>query len=660
MVETGRTKKQDLDVWDSDKESWDLRAIANQIEQEESFKFISDDDTDQLFVYEDGIWKEKGESVIRRKCLELTNNLLKNRNETQVKRIIKTRNEIYMDEQGFETKDYLVPFTNGVYDVREQEFRDFRKDDNFTFKHEVYYVEDKEVYEKMMGIDIEDYEGKAEKFLWTLQDTERKVKILKEAAGLSLLSNYPVDEAPILFGQGSNGKNMYVELIKQMVGAWHSINLDEMTEDKFAKKELENCTFVFFDELGNVKDPNKVKQFIGNEEMRVRPMRDTGYMAKQRAFPVLAANEIPKAPEQTDGFFRRFQIVDFPYQFTSKENDGNKDKQAREDIEKEYMNEHTLNLFATEVVKMLPDVIEKEGFTESQATEVTRQNWNTKSAPVYSFLDQYVEQGDLPEHGSKAIADKIRKDKLLEMANEYIKAAKGTKIRQHELTRSIENNPDLEIGKDGRISTADGKDRRAYTGIKLTLPEYHETQGKSDLLESRDLISLKYWQQFSDADSYQAAQGLVIAESDAVAKTIKYLEYVNKDRVSLLDLVAEFKFSQKQLEEVTNSELLSTFDKNDLDYSLPQIEIDQEAFKQAVKEHGGLSMDSGDLKPVSRWVSEKIRDLTNNQQVLIDDYFIEPGVQKGYSEDKIEDTVNKNLERGNLYEPDPGKVGLMG
>lgn len=659
MVSAGKTRRQDLEVWDPDKESWDLREIANKIEEQKSFKFISDDDTDQLFVFEHGIWKEKGESVVRKKCMELTNELLRRNNIGQVERIIKTRNEIYIDEEGFETRDYLVPFQNGVYDVKNQEFRDFEKKDNLTFKHDVNYVEDEDLYGKMMGIEVENYKDKVEEFLWTLQDTERKVQILKEAAGLSLLSNYPIDESPILFGKGSNGKNMYVELIKQMVSPWHSINLDEMTEDKFAKKELENSTFVFFDELGNVKNPNKVKQFIGNEEMRIRPMHDTGYMAKQRAFPVLAANELPKPPEQTDGFFRRFQIVEFPYQFTSQEDDGNKDKQPREQIVEEYMNEHAVSLFATEVVKMLSEVIEKEGFTESHSTEITRKKWNTRSSPIYSFLDNFVEQGELPKQGSMQQADKISKKVLLNIANEYIEAVNGTKTRQHKLSQAIENNPDLEKGNDGRIETGDGRRIRAYTGLKLTLPDTHDAQGRRDLQDSRNLISLKYWQQFTDANSFQVAQGLVIAGSDEVAKAIKYLEYVDKDKVNLLELVRELNFTESQVEKIIKSELIKKSDSDGLDFGFPDLEIDQEAFDKAVKESDVLTKESGDVKQLSRWVGDRIDDLTQEQHVYVDDYFIDPGEDKGFEEDAIEEELEVRKNSREIHNPEPGKVALL-
>lgn len=655
MVNPGKKKKEDLDVWDTSRDKWDLRRIAEIIEEEKSFKFISDDDTDQLFVFEDGIWKEKGESVIRRKALELSNNLLRSRNIGQIKTIIKSRNEIYIDEDGFEAKDYVVPFKNGVYDVKEQEFREFRKDDNFTFKHNVEYIEDKQEYAEQQDIELEEYEEKTNEFLWNLQDTERKVQILKESAALALLSNYPIDEAPILYGSGSNGKNMFVEVLSQMTEAGHSINLDQMTDDKFAKKELENKTYVFFDEMANVNDPNQVKQFIGNEEMRVRPMRDTGYMTKQRAFPVLAANEIPKAPEQTDGFFRRFQIVDFPYQFTSQDNDGKKDKKSRGKLKEEYMNQHALNLFASEVVKYLPEVIEQEGFTESYSTDATRQQWNIKSSPVYSFLDQFVEQGDLPEYGSKTNSDKIEKSVLLEMANEYIEGVNGTKLRQHELTKAIHNNPDLELGSDGRIELNSGSRVRAYTGVKLVLPKSHEAQAHSDLVELTSVISLKYWQHIDNAASYQAAQGLGVAECTEVSQTVKYLESLNKDQINLLELVAQLKFNESQVQKVLDSPLISTLEKDSEKIDFPQIEIDQEAFDKAVKEAGYLSHKTDKVKTLNDWIRDYFDSFSKSTIRKIGEV-VQDGVEIGFDESDIEEKIESLKDDGYIYSPQPGKV----
>ena len=53
MVASGRNQKPEK-YYDEDA-GWLLREIADEIEMRESFKYISEDDTDQLFVYEDGI-----------------------------------------------------------------------------------------------------------------------------------------------------------------------------------------------------------------------------------------------------------------------------------------------------------------------------------------------------------------------------------------------------------------------------------------------------------------------------------------------------------------------------------------------------------------------------------------------------------------------------
>lgn len=658
MVNPGKQKKEDLDVWDQDRDKWDLRKIAETIENQKSFKFISDDDTDQLFVFEDGIWREKGESIIRRKCLELTNNLLRSKNIGQVKTIIKSRNEIYLNEEGFEPKDYVVPFQNGVYDVQEQEFRDFKKSDNFTFKHNVRYVDDAEEYAQEYDIDLDQHQGKTEEFLWDLQDTQRKVDILKETAALSLLSNYPIDEAPILYGGGSNGKNMYVRLLQEMTDNGHSINLDEMTDDTFAKKELENKTFVFFDEMQNINSPGKLKDFIGNENMRVRPMRDTGYMAKQRATPVIAANELPKAPEQNDGFFRRFKIVDFPFQFTSQD-DGNKDKKPRGEIQEQYMNDHALNLFASGVVSQLKQVVKQEGFTSSQPIDVTRQQWNIRSSPVYSFLDQFVVQGEMPKYGSNSNSDKVIKDVLLNMANDYIQEVGGTELRQHELTKAISNNPDLELSSDGRKELADGRSVRAYSGLKLTLPNFHENQPESDLIEISSEIALKYWQHISDAQSYQAAQGLVIAESSETAKTIKYLESVEKDCISVLELSADLSFTESEVKEVMGSDLIFVTDNDSEDLVFPEISIDREAFDQAVAESGTLTQDKQELTTLSDWMKDHIDSWSKSTVKKYGDV-IDAAEDAGFDSSDVEDEIEGLLSDGILFEPQPGKVQKMG
>jgi len=662
----GETEIMDNEYHDGEK--WDFRKIADTINEEKEFKCVEDGQNRTLYHYIDGVWKPNGETVVQSKALDLTNELLRPSNINQVIRIIKNRNRV--DKEAFQMQDYIVPFDNGVYHLKDQEFKEHDPSYNLRYKHPVAYTEafnetDKQVlrdsdptFEGDIDEAVESRESRTNEFICSLVDTERKRSILKETVGLALMTNYPIQEAPILYGRGKNGKNMYVKMLKEMSGKWHSLDLGEFTDDQFAKAELHGSSFVFFDELGHINDPGKLKSFIGEQDMRVREMQQLGKMGKQTAIPIMAGNDIPTPPEQNEGFFRRFCIVDFPYKFTNQDDDY-KDQMPKNEIRRKYFNTWELSKLATEVVQDLSQVIKQEGYTHSYNTEQKRQVWNLKSSLVYSFLNLFVEQGEKPNQTNTTSCDAVIKENLLEMCNTFVNSVNGTKVRQHELTQAIENNPDLDRGSDARKEGKDGKEHRAYSGIKLVIPSFHQFQGLDDLETARSSVLLQHSDYFEVLSAKQYINTLEIVETELIGKVIKTIRSSRESSLSLLTIVKALNLEESDIQQLYESDYLHVEGKIAESFTAPEISINSEKLDKDIEESGELIKESGDFKPVSRWVGQRIDDLTKNQQVRIGEYIIDPGTDQGYSEDSLEEEIGTRVSDGEIYKPEPNKIQLL-
>lgn len=631
---------------------WDYHHLADVIQDFVNFKYISEDDTDQLFIQEEGIWKEKGESTVTNLCMELTNEEMYSQKAIkQVKQIIKNRSRIYKEENFFDPPERLVPFQNGVYDVEKDKFRDYDEDDNFRFKHEVEFIKNPE--EKQDN-------GKVEDFLDSIQDTERKKEILKEVTALALLPDFPIDKAPVLYGEGSNGKNKFVELLEKISGTYHKINMEDFTGDDHASAELENTTLVFFDEFQHISNPGKVKEFIGSNQTRVRHMHQTGYMTKQIATPVLAANELPTPPEQKISFFRRWEIIDFPYRFTADQDDGYKNMLNDEEIKERYWTDEALNCFASKAVRKLGDFIERQDFTDGRSPEETKHIWNNKSNPVYTFLDTFVEQGNLPNQGTETTADCIVKEKILDMVNDYLDIVNGGTVKKGKLTAAIKGSVDIEKGVDQQKEIAPGKTKMAYSGLRLTLPDFDDYGeiGHLDSSRVRELLR-EYWDVFSDLSSSKDAHIPIIVKIDLHREALLFLQNCQEKKAPLLEVIKALDLEEGDIEELMDCDYINVISSIDTNSRFPVIEFDEESFDQAVEESDALISDEQSYKGVSEWVGDKVDELTANQQVQMDEYFIEPGKEKGYSEEKIEEEVKSRVSNAGLYEPVPGKIEVM-
>ena len=575
--------------------------------------------------------------------MDITNELIRQRNLTQIKRIIRTRNEVYQDE--FNYAKNKIPFNNGVYDLENDEFRDFEKSDNFTFKFDVEYVEDPE-------------NNSVDEFLHTIQDTEEKVRKLKETAGLALLPHHPIDKAVVAYGQGGNGKNMFVKIVDKVLGsAAHKIDIKQLTGDKFAMGELEDKTFVFFDEFGSIGDPDKLKTLIGDDQIRVRPFGSAGYLTEQRAFPFFAANEMPQAPEQNPGFFRRWEIIDFPYRFTSDPTDGHKNKVPQQELEEKYMSPEALNAFASRAVEHLKNVLESEDFTNGQSPHETRVRWNKKSSPLFSFINNFIEQGKIPDYSTDGEADYIPKKKLLELVNDYARQLNSTPVRMHELTAAIEKSPDLELGTEGRIETQSGTEQRAYAGIKLTLPNFHNSQGSQDLLEISNQHMAEF-EKYGDVKGVRSAQMLVIVETGLHLKTLRYLQSCEDCSASLLELIRALKLTESEIDELHDCDFIDVDQNTGSDSAFPQIVFDRESFDKAVEESGELTGAMGNLKRPVDWLQDECESWSRDTEMDTQD-LVEKAKAEGFGEEKVEQAIDDLIDDGILFEPKPGKVSAV-
>lgn len=659
MVESGREKEY------HDGEKWLVREIANEIENRHKFKCVENGENRTLYCYHGGVWKPNGETVVESEALSITNELLRPGNINQVVRIIKNRNRV--QKENFQMQDYIIPFENGVYDLKENRFKDHDPGFNLKYMHPICYVEefsepqlktfrmnhDPNLDDDAKKIPI-DKESRSNEFLDSLVNTERKLSILKETIGLALMTNYPIQEAPILYGKGKNGKNMYVKMLKEMSGRWHSLDLSEFTDDQFAKAEMQGSSFVFFDELGHIKDPNKLKSFIGEEDMRIREMQSLGYMGKQRAIPIMAGNDIPTPPEQTKGFFRRFCIIDFPHTFTN-EDDQHKDQIPKKEIQERYFNKYDLSLLATQIVKELKPVLDQEGFTESYSSEQKRQIWNLKSSTVYTFLNLFVEQGDLPDKNPNKACDSIVKSDLLELCNSFVNELNGTKVRQHELTQAIENNPDLEKGKDVRKEGKDGKEHRAYSGLKTVIPQFQHIQGLDDLEAAHNSVLLQHSEKFEVLSAEQYIRTLEVSETKIEAKVIKFIRESNSSSLSLLRIVKGLKLSESDIQDIYDSDYLNVEGKIAEGFAAPKITIDSEALDSAIEDSDKLVEDMEGLKRPNDWLHSEL-DSWSSQTVVDKQELIDKALEKGFNEKSIEETIKQFERDGILYNPDPGKL----
>ncbi|KXB01879.1 hypothetical protein AKJ43_02960 [candidate division MSBL1 archaeon SCGC-AAA261D19] len=156
------------------------------------FNFVTMEDSEEIYVYEDGVYRPRGESVIRETArAKLTNQLAREHyvNET-VNHIKETT---YVPREKFDETTHLLAVENGLLDVKNGVLRDFDPDKLLTSKLPVKYDPDADC-------------PKIKEFLKETVKPE-DMPVLQEFVGYCLLKDYTFHKALMLTGGGSNGKS---------------------------------------------------------------------------------------------------------------------------------------------------------------------------------------------------------------------------------------------------------------------------------------------------------------------------------------------------------------------------------------------------------------------------------------------------------------------
>lgn len=213
---------------------------------------------------------------------------------------------------------YLLCFTNGVYDLKSQYFRDGCPDDYCTLCTGYEYIEYnpndecvKQINEFMTAVIPND---KIRKYLFTLLSTT--------------LSGCISEEGFYVFtGSGANGKSKLMELLKHALGDYFKpMDVRLLTEKRSSsssaspevadKKGIRACPF---DEPSATDQINTgfMKIFTGGDLLPARALFSDPIYFKPQFKPFLLCNVLPSIKSDDEGTWRRLKVLQFLSKFMS-------------------------------------------------------------------------------------------------------------------------------------------------------------------------------------------------------------------------------------------------------------------------------------------------------------------------------------------------------
>lgn len=216
-----------------------------------------------------------------------------------------------------------------------------------------------------------------------------EVPVVEEVLGSLLTPSMEYEKAVIFYGEGQNGKSTMSDLLLRFLGARNvsGASLQDLTDNRFAKAGLYGkMANIFPDESGRMMEDSKAfKTLVSGDNVNAEYKGKAAFTFKNRAKLIMSCNEIPKSRDKTDGNFRKYLIIEFPYKF-----DGKAIRRKLDDWSE--LPSALLNV----AIRGLARLRAQGGFTETIRQKELISNLRADSDSVYAFFRDRVVWTDNP------------------------------------------------------------------------------------------------------------------------------------------------------------------------------------------------------------------------------------------------------------------------
>ena len=213
---------------------------------------------------------------------------------------------------------------------------------------------------------------------------EKYVQTLYEIIAYCCYRDYPIQLLFCFIGNGRNGKSRFLALLTKFLGMTNicSTDLDTLTESRFESSKMYRKLICIVGEtnFGVLQNTSRIKKLTGQDQMGYefkgkQPFDDYSYTKI-----LVGSNSLPTSMDDSEGFYRRWFIIDFPNEFE----EGKDILEAIPEVE--------YNNLARKVIGVLPKLLQDGQFVLQGTIEQRRDKYVFSSNPLPTFLSEYCER----------------------------------------------------------------------------------------------------------------------------------------------------------------------------------------------------------------------------------------------------------------------------
>lgn len=145
------------------------------------------------------------------------------------------------------------------------------------------------------------------------------VEFFWEVAGYGLRPGNPLQVAFLLLGSGGNGKSTALGALTALYGQENvsAVSLKDLTDNRFMKADLfgKLANIAGDIDAGYVENTAQFKQITGGDVISAEHKNRDAFTFQSWAVPFFSANKAPGSSDVSDGYLRRWVVVNFPNRF---------------------------------------------------------------------------------------------------------------------------------------------------------------------------------------------------------------------------------------------------------------------------------------------------------------------------------------------------------
>ena len=346
---------------------------------------MTDQGGDVVWMYnqDKGIFESYGIPWLKEQLYNILGEKCAHRHQAEVVNLLKTATYIH-PEEFIETPEIVV-LKNGCYNLYTGKLEPFNPQYKARSALPITYNQDADC--PTIKAFIKDI-------------LPSSLDFLQEWVGYHLLKSYPYQRCVVLLGEGDNGKSTFLNLLSNFLGHENvsSENLYRISTNRFSPAEL-------YGKLGNVSadiGPDElrhtgiIKMLTGGDWVTAEQKNRDPFKFKNHAKLSFSCNQLPKTPDVTLAFYKRFIVLVFEKIIPPENQDA--------DLINKLTTEEELSGLFNWAIEGLTRALKRGGLDEPIDVVARRELYTMMSDPVIGFVnecilqtygEEYIEKDDI-------------------------------------------------------------------------------------------------------------------------------------------------------------------------------------------------------------------------------------------------------------------------